>query len=789
MIAIGERALKNHHRVVRLVACVIGLVGSAGFAADAEPTSEPSTPSAEPPSDSGALGEIVVTAQRRTESLEKAALTVDVLGADSLTRAGVTEPDQLTSALPGVQIGTSGPATAVYIRGVGGFQSTASSSPAVPYYIDGVYVARTQSVVSELYDVNRVEVVKGPQGTLYGRNASGGAINVLTRDPELGVFGGDASFELGDYRDRNGEFAVNVPVGDTFAVRASGTIVDKGGYTSVGFTGDKHDAGRLKALWKPNDDFSLLLNASYGSINGGSSSIVALPRSIPGWYPWLDSSDPRTQAYVAANAVVPIPGFVRTNEPSDQMQDLSFYNLSAQLNWNLGFADLTVIPAFRDSTMQYTGLFGFLLRNGYDLGSYPNSPLTSKASSLEARLTGDAGPLKYVAGFYADNETQNEQFTVNGGYLQTVGQQTVLGTRSYAGFGQATFAVSNWFRLIGGLRYTADRRQLTGDSYIVSPAAFLGPPPPQAAACALPDPTEPQCLVDSYVGKKTFDNVSFKGGFEADVLNDSLLYATVSRGFKAGGFNDQSAIGSPGSALLFQPEILTSYEAGLKSRLLHNTLQLNGSVFYWDYKNHQEPELTYTNVPGVTALVTYNAGASQIDGATFDAQVRPWSGATIGGSVEYAHSYYKSFLKTIPTFSYDPTATGCPVASQNAANTVLNCSGFEVSRMPEWSSDIDLTQEIDVLGGKLIGNGTMTYASARWIGTDFIADERVPSYAKLDLSLTYEFPGEHWALVGFVRNVTNVAIYTDGARDPFSPLVYADIQPPRTYGARVSFKF
>ena len=785
-------ALKTYLAVVGILGSALGLMGSLPAASEEGGSTlqaQNSTGQTQSSSDSGALVEIVVTAERRTESLEKAPLTVQVVSADALTRTGVTEPDQLTSALPGVQIGTSGPATSVYIRGVGGFQATASGSPAVPYYIDGVYVARTQSVVSELYDIDRVEVLKGPQGTLYGRNASGGAINVLTRNPELGVFDGDGSFELGNYDNRNGEFAVNVPLGETFAIRASGTIVDKGGFTSVGFTGDKHDAGRLKALWKPNSDVSLLMNASYGSINGGSSSVVALNRDIPGWYPWLDSSDPRTQAYVAATAAVPVPGFVRAANPGDQMQDLEFYNLSAQLDWNLGFANLTIIPAYRDSKMQYTGLFGFLLRNGYDLGSYPEEPLTSKASSLEIRLTGDAGPLQYVSGVYVDNENQHEQFTINGGYLQDVGQQTVLATRSYAGFSQATLAITNQIRLIGGVRYTADRRELTGDSFIVSPAVFLGPPPAAAAACSIPVPTQPQCLVDSYYGRKTYDNFSFKGGFEADVLTDSLLYATVSRGFKAGGFNDQSAIGSPGSALPFQPEILTSYEAGLKSRMLHDTLQINGSTFYWDYKNHQEPVLTYTNVPGVTNLVFYNAGASEIYGANIDLQARLWSGATLGGSTEWVHSFYKEFDKTIPTFSYSPTATGCRVASQDPVNTVLDCSGFQVSRTPEWSGGLDLTQEVDVGFGKLVGNGSVTYATARWLGTDFIPIERVHSYTKLDLSLTYQIPGNHWAVTGFVRNVTDAAIYTDASKNPFSSLVYADIQPPRTWGARVNFKF
>ncbi|HEY5070498.1 MAG TPA: TonB-dependent receptor [Caulobacteraceae bacterium] len=185
--------------------------------------------------------------------------------------------------------------------------------------------------------------------------------------------------------------------------------------------------------------------------------------------------------------------------------------------------------------------------------------------------------------------------------------------------------------------------------------------------------------------------MSWKGGFEADVLHDSLLYATVSRGFKSGGFNTQSVAAAPGQALPFQPEILTSYEAGLKSRFLDNRLQANVSAFYWDYQNHQEPVITYTDVPGVTNLVFLNTGAARIYGGDLDIVARPWAGETISGSVEYVHSAYTNFSKTIPTFAYDLAATGCRVAAQDPANTTLDCSGFEVSRIPQWSGGVGLT--------------------------------------------------------------------------------------------------
>jgi iron complex outermembrane receptor protein len=451
---------------------------------------------------------------------------------------------------------------------------------------------------------------------------------------------------------------------------------------------------------------------------------------------------------------------------------------------------LTVLPAYRHSSMQYSGQFGFLLEEGYGIGNIPPKPQTSSATSLEIRLAGDTNRLKWVTGFYFANEDQFEEYAINGGYLQSVAPIANYGTKSLAGFAQATYAVVEHFRLIGGVRYTTDQRSLTnGQTYIVTPAAFLGPPPPQAVACALGVQTQPQCLVDSYAGQKTFDNISWKGWFEADVLSNSLFYATASRGFKAGGFNTQSAAGEPGQALSYSPETLTSYETGLKSRFLDNRLQVNVSGYYWDYKNHQEPTLTYTNVPGVTNLIYENAGASTIYGGDLDIVARPWQGGTIETSVEYAHSFYNSFDVSIPTFSYSPAAKACPVTSQNPVTTTLSCAGFQVSRVPAWSGNLGLTQDIELARGKLIANGLLTFASGRWLGTDFIPIERAKSYTKLDAQLTYQPPSARWSITAFIRNITDARIYTDGARDPFSPLVYADIQPPRSYGGRLSYNF
>ena len=740
---------------------------------------------------SNGIEEVVVTAQRRRESAQKAALTVQVISSKALQNSGITSPLQLATVAPSVQIASSGPSSTVYIRGVGGYSSTAGTSPAVPYYIDGVYVSRSQSVSSEFYDVDRLEILKGPQGTLYGRNASGGAINILTQKPTLGVYSGHAEFEGGSYGEKNGQIAVNLPLSPTVALRLSGQVVDNGGYSSEGLGDDVHQSVRAKLLWQPNSDLTVLSDVSYGHIGGKGPAWVVLNRNVPGWYPWLDASSPQAQAYSIAHSPLPIPGFIKPSTPDQAQQDLDFVNLSTEINWRINDQlKLTVLPAFRTAKMQYTSLFSDTFFNGYNIGSLPSRPERSDQTSLEARVTGDYGRLKFVAGAFVFNEHQYEQFTVLPGYLADTGSAASYNTRSYAGFGQATYAILPHVRLIGGLRYTSDARTIQGTNYAVSPTVSFGPAPPNIAPCAFPAPTQAQCVVDQFAGQKTFTNVSWKGGVEADVLDNGLLYATISRGFKAGGFNLLSRPDQPGTALGYAPETLTAYEAGVKNRFLDNRLQLNVSGFYWDYKNHQEPHLTIA-LPGDFSLVYENAGASEIYGGTIDAVARPWTDGTLTFSAEYAQSRYTSFVYNTPSAFFNPAANGChgtPSATPGFTN--VDCSGFETLKTPKWTLNGSFTQSFDVGLGTLTPSVDATYVDSRWLGIEFTPIERAKSYTLINALMTFQpAKGPDWTITAFARNLTDARTYQQALVNPLSGLVTANIGAPRTFGARIAYNF
>ena len=277
---------------------------------------------------------------------------------------------------------------------------------------------------------------------------------------------------------------------------------------------------------------------------------------------------------------------------------------------------------------------------------------------------------------------------------------------------------------------------------------------------------------------------------EADVLDNSLAYATISRGFKAGGFNLLSRPDQPGAALGYAPETLTAYEAGLKNRFFDNRLQLNVSGFYWDYKNHQEPHLTIA-LPGDFSLVYENAGASKIFGGTLDMVARPWDGGTVTFSAEYAHSKYTSFVYSTPSAFFNPAADGCRgTPSSMPGFTNVDCSGFQTLKTPEWTLNASVAQSFNVGLGTLEPSVDATYVDSRWLGIEFTPIERAKSYTLVNALVTFQpSNGPAWSITAFARNLTDARTYQQALVNPLSGLVTANIGAPRTFGARISYSF
>ena len=713
------------------------------------------------------LEEVVVTAQRFEETVQKSSLSLQVLSGEKIASAGVVQVVDLVKLVPGLQIGNGGGSPQIYIRGVGDFAASALSNPAVAVNVDGVYISRPQGVNSNFYDLARLEVVKGPQGTLYGRNASGGALNLITAAPSLGETGGHVTAGFGDYGLRRGEAALNLPLGETVALRAAVNVVDRQGYLSDGTDDDNLRAGRVRMLWQPHVGLSLLLNADYAREQGEGPGFVQLPR-LPGTDPWRSGSSPEANARLAATPPI---GFLVAPVGADSFRDNRFWNLSAQLDWDLGPAVLTVLPAYRNARLS---------ERNYPAGLRNTIPeATSKQKTLETRLSRVTGAVKWVAGLYYYDEDQFALQNIYQGFLQDNNGVYVPGSRSTAAFGQATFKVTAALRLIAGARYTHERRTATGSLSTNSPNG-------------LPPGTPLPALLEAFGGERTFSNTTWKAGLEYDLTAENMLFATLSTGFKAGGFNQTVA-----PMDTFEPETLRALSIGSRNRFLDNRLQLNVELFDWNYDNNQIAHVIFDPAGNIN-LVTQNAGKATIRGGNVELQAALSPTDRLRAFVEYNHAKFDRFsfataFSIFGTQLFNPASVGCPVGTPFPGTTfgavliTVDCSGREMPRAPQLTASLGYDHVVRLGNGdSLTGSVSGQYVSARWLGFEYVQGQRASQYTMLDADVTYAHSA--WSVSGYVHNIGNVAAYTGGGEQGFAPpLVYATIAAPRTYGMRINY--
>jgi iron complex outermembrane receptor protein len=296
------------------------------------------------------LEEVVVTAQRREENLQRAALAVSALDGDALTQASVTQAAQLTSLAPSIQVAPAASSfTQIYLRGIGTFAANAFAEQGVAFNLDGVYLSRPAAPSAMFYDLERIEVLKGPQGTLYGRNASGGALNVITAKPKLGELGGSLAAEFGNYSTVKTSGALNIPTGERTALRIAGQWVERDGYFNDGTDDEDTKAIRAHFLIDPANGFDVTLAADYAEVGGKGTGGTIVP--LVDGDSRLGASDPRVLAeYVSRPPTPPVPQLLAAD---DSYQDNVFYGASATLNADVGFATLTVIPSYRKTELDF----------------------------------------------------------------------------------------------------------------------------------------------------------------------------------------------------------------------------------------------------------------------------------------------------------------------------------------------------------------------------------------------------------------------------------------------------
>ena len=755
-------------RIVRAIACASLSTTWLSGAAFAQSSSTPSVSPEEPDTQTSAsvttaaaatgdesqVQDIVVTANRREETVQRSALAIQAFSADTIRTQGVSQAVDLSKLVQGLQIGVLGSTTQIYVRGIGDNSGNPLSNPGVAFNVDGIYVGRPEAVTSNFYDISRIEVLKGPQGTLYGRNASGGAINLITNSPDFSGFHGSLDASVGNYDLFRLEAAVNVPLSDTLAARIAVNRVKRSGYLTDNTADDDQLAGRLKLLFKPSDAVSLLLTGDIASVRGNGGGYVFRPKR-PGSSSWEGSTDPRANAYVAANynPLLPAGG-------ADSFVHNNFYNLSAQLDIDLGFANLTVIPAYRraeTAQVAYNASRLFVVS-------------TADQYTGEVRLSHSSPGLKWVAGFYAFHEHNPGVLNTNKGpFVNATIPYNPKGT-AYAGFGETTIGVTDGVRLILGARYTSENRKLTG--------TFTS------------NLTTPPTLLETFFGDKTFNSFTWKVGAEYDIAPRSLLFVTASTGFKSGGITQTVPPDN-----IYRPEKVLAFEVGLKNRFFDNRLQVNLEGFYWKLTDQQNAFLFFDSL-GVNNFTVVNAGKGRIYGFNLDVVAKPTANDTLHLAAEYANSTYTDFQYRVPFFGYSPETSGCRNLGTVPGNSPLplvtvDCSGFSLPHAPRWSGTADYTHSFDLVNEGIVeASVSGRFSAPLWLGLDYIPGARAPSFAILNAFVTYRSPTRNYSVTAFVRNINNGVELAGGQAPSFAPGLYsASISPPRTYGAQLNLNW
>jgi iron complex outermembrane receptor protein len=589
------------------------LAGVAAVALHSQAMAQTTPQGAEP--DVTTVDEIVVTAQKREQRLQDVPITISVVNGEQLTRQNVNGVEDLTRTNPALN--SAGPPGfgALAIRGVGNLSFSRSSEGSVGVVVDGVALANTSIIPPQLFDIARVEVLEGPQGTLFGRNASAGVLNVVTNAPDPTGFDAIGHVDVGSRNNYVARGAVNLPIGDTAALRVSGGYsqdpqVQKNLYDGSWLRRETK-GGRARFLWEPNDRLTVNLSADYTRING-DGGVLYIPYAADPTRPF--------GARLAACGVTVGPDNDAGCTNSGNTQKNESYGVSGQVDYDLNGTTLTSITAYR----------GLSSKAFNDVDSVPVTRLTqfvdNKADnfSQEFRIASPTGGFfEYVAGLYYFHSRTDNLISQFGAVLtdlnliggcplpaavlctMNVGQDAVIGTEttSYAAYGQATINATDRLRFILGARL--GHEDVRSDSVTTVAAGAIG-----AISPSLP--------IDATVKDDYF---SYRVGVQYDVTPKSIAYATFTRGYKGPAVND--TVTSAAVPVIVNPEIPNAFEVGVKTNLSRNAA-LNVSAYYTKIDDFQAqffdvsiPAFVFGNAPELTSKgVAVNLFGRAFDGLT-----------------------------------------------------------------------------------------------------------------------------------------------------------------------------
>lgn len=742
--------MKGLNKSVSLLALAMASGAGPSYAQSTatQQTSQSSTTAEEDPqaNTDGKLEEIVVTAQRRSEQLQRVPISITALTANTLSQAGVNDTQSLVAVTPGLQLTSNRTAVVPFLRGVGTSNVSPGDEGSTAIYVDGVLSPVAGANVFALNNVERVEVLRGPQGTLFGRNAVGGLINVITKDPSQ-QFGGNIELGYGNYETFIGSAYVTGGITPDVAADLSLYMNHQskgwGRNSTLGIDTNRNRefAARSKVLWELGADTGVTLSGDYNhSLNDIGSTRQAIPGS-------LVTGGLRFRGTIYDNF-----GEIRSYGKKTQ------FGASAKVEHSLGVFKVQSTTAYRNYDIDAA-----LDSDGYALnttGIFTHEK--TETFQQEIILNGSMGHIDFTTGvFYFFSHAKYRPFTTTSGVRAA--SNTVITadqvTNSYAGFAQATYNLTDTTRLTAGLRYTRDDRTLEATQ-----VAGAGHTAPAGTVLARSD-TLPASQTERSFGKLTW-----RGALDQQLTETVLAFASISRGFKSGVF----ALASP-FAPSVDPETLDAYEAGIKADLFDRSLRVNISAFHYSYKNIQLSSLSAANAP-----LLVNAAAGKINGIDGDiVYVVPTNTGRLQlrASASYLDAQYSSFPAALV---YTPLPAG-----GNAPST-RDASGNRFINSPKFTSSMGFDYETPLGDVGTLGL-TATWSHNSGFFWDVGNRIREPSFDVVNGQISLATADDTWKIRLFAKNLFDEEYYLYVSPGSFGDTGAA--AAPRTYGLAVSRTF
>ncbi|MFV3075918.1 TonB-dependent receptor [Niveispirillum fermenti] len=697
------------------------------------------------------LGEIVVTARRRAESLRDVPVSISAFTAEQMEMQGTPDITSLTKTTPNLtmQVARGSNSTLIaFIRGVGQQDPLWGFEPGVGLYVDDVYIARPQGAVLDIFDIERIEVLRGPQGTLYGRNTIGGAVKYVTRriddEPHMKV-----KAQVGSYKQTDLIISGSSPVTETVGVSGAVALYRRDGYGKNLTTGKEHydkdvSAGRLSVEFKPNEDLFIR---------------VAADKTV-------DDSNPRHGYRLLPTAGFPVLDSVYDTQAGlTGKQKVKNQGVSGIIEYRTSDSvTLKSITAYRDGRSDTVIDFDNLPGKILDIPAYYEDDQFSQ----ELQLVYEGERLKGVAGlYYMDAHAEGAFDTIVGLANLTTLTAGAVDTKSYAAFADFTYEITDQFKASVGARYTSDKK--TGSVYRVNYDGLTSP-------LFGGTPRNPTLIRSDYTNSRTFDEFTPRVSLTYQPDRDFTLYASYSRGFKSGGFDMRGdAILTPDTVNGYNPELVDSYEIGSKSRFWDGRATLNLAAFYSDYKGQQ----VTTQVPAGASIASFvdNVGSSSIKGLEAEGMLAVTDNLTANVVVGYISAEFDTFLRyNLATGQYD-----------NIANQAV------FQNTPKWTASFGLTYTHDMGDAGLL---TLTGAAAHRSAFSMFEFPNPAldqdGYTLFDLSAVWTAASDNWSVGVHGKNLGNKKYRVGGYNFPgalFADSIIGYYGPPRTVTATVEYRF